>query len=104
MAGVSAAEAFLRLAKGVVCLGGFGGVGGVGAAVLAALELVAEGVFDLIGGFAEEVVSAEVVVCAVVGEALSIPIFDLEVVTLFRAEASALSEGDILLEARHALL
>jgi hypothetical protein len=96
VANVSADEALLGLPRGDI------GVG-VGASVLVAQELVAEGILNLVGGVMEEVVGAEEVVSMVVGEASPFPVFNLEMVALFRAEASALSKGDVLLEAGHAL-
>ena len=62
----------------------------VGASVLAAVELVAEAVLNLICSGAEEVVGLLVL------EATALVVLDLKVVAFFRTHAGTLGEGDIL--------
>ena len=62
----------------------------VGASVLAAVELVAEAVLDLICGIAEDVIGLLVL------EVAALVVLDLKVVAFFRTHAGMLGEGDIL--------
>src|SRR5882757_3624884 len=62
----------------------------VGASVLAAAELVAEAVLDLVCGITEDVVSLLVL------EAAALIVLDLEVVAFFQTHVGTLGEGDIL--------
>jgi hypothetical protein len=55
--------------------------------------LVAEGVLDFFSGFAKEVVGVTV------GKVSSFLVFNVEPVALFRAKATSLGQGDVLLGA-----